>query len=145
VADNVIFLGARQDVSALLAACDVALSSSHQEGFSNTILEGMAAALPTIATAVGGNPEAVLDGVTGLIVPPRDPQSFASAILKLAHDARLRATMGANARRRVTEYFGLDRCVDAYQALYAALLSGQRPCDVPQVAVDPAGHRIAAI
>jgi glycosyltransferase involved in cell wall biosynthesis len=144
VADNVVFLGPRLDIPALLAACDVALLSSHEEGFSNTILEGMAAALPTIATAVGGNPEAVLDGVTGLIVPPRDPQSFAGAVLKLAYDARLRATMGANAKRRVTEYFNLDRCVDAYQALYAALLSGQRPCDVPEIAIDAVGDRIAA-
>jgi len=81
---NVLFLGARDDVSDLLAASDVNLLSSHQEGFSNTVLEGMAAQLPAIVTDVGGNPEAILDGECGIVVPPHQPDRLAAAIGRLA-------------------------------------------------------------
>ncbi|MGC4085041.1 MAG: glycosyltransferase, partial [Vicinamibacterales bacterium] len=72
LASSVRVLGTRSDVPALLAAADVLVHPSLEEGFSNALLEGMAAGLPVVATAVGGNPEAIVDGVTGYLVPARD-------------------------------------------------------------------------
>ena len=79
---NIQFLGERTDVPILLAAADFGVLSSWEEGFSNVILEAMAAGLPMIVTDVGGNPEAVLDGETGLVVPPAIRQRLAEAVLK---------------------------------------------------------------
>jgi len=132
---NVVFLGARKDIPALLSACDIGLLCSHEEGFSNAILEGMAAGLPMVVTEVGGNPEAVLNGETGLVVPPRSPRQLADAIVRLAGDQALRARFGAEAKRRVAENFTLDRCAERYGSLYRALLSGRLPKDLPQLNV----------
>lgn len=131
--EKVSFLGMRLDVPDLLAASDIGLLSSHQEGFSNTILEGMAAALPMIVTNVGGNAEAVVDGETGLVVPPRDPRSLADAIVRLARDPSLRERYGAAGRKRVEELFLLDACVARYEALYRGLMQGKTPHDIPEV------------
>lgn len=130
---QISFLGARLNVPDLLAASDIGLLSSHQEGFSNTILEGMAAALPMIVTNVGGNAEAVVDGETGLVVPPRDPRSLADAIVRLARDPSLRERYGAAGRKRVEELFLLDACVAKYEALYRGLMQGKTPRDIPEV------------
>jgi glycosyltransferase involved in cell wall biosynthesis len=127
---NVVFLGARKDIPALLSACDVGLLCSHEEGFSNAILEGMAAGLPMIVTDV------VLDGETGLVVPPRDPERLADAIVRLASDPALRAKLGAAARQRIDENFTLERCVDRYDNLYRTLLSGRLPNDLPEISVN---------
>jgi glycosyltransferase involved in cell wall biosynthesis len=82
----------------------------------------MAARLPMIATDVGGNSEAIIDGESRLIVPPRAPERLAQAIVRLASDPALRAEMGAAACRRVNEHFALEPCVKAYDALaYDAL------------------------
>lgn len=77
---RVHFLGLRTDIADILSLADVSLLTSHQEGFSNAVLDGMAADLPMILTDVGGNAEAVLDGETGIVVPPHDPVSLAEAI-----------------------------------------------------------------
>lgn len=127
---NVIFLGARDDVANLLRSSDVGLLSSHQEGFSNAILEGMAAGLPVIATDVGGNPEAIVNGITGLIVPPRDPVRLSIAIEELANDSEMRATMGANARRRAEDIFGLEASISCYESLYEGLKAGKAPIEI---------------
>ena len=119
---RVAWLGSRSDVPQLLAACDVGLLCSHEEGFSNAVLEGMAAGLPMIVTDVGGNAEAVVDGVCGYVVPPRSPQAFASALVSLVRDKAARERMGRAARQRVEAHFSLDRCVDEYEALYGRLL-----------------------
>ena len=121
---RVMWLGSRSDVPRLLAACDVGLLCSHEEGFSNAVLEGMAAGLPMIVTDVGGNAEAVVDGVCGYVVPPRSPQAFASALVSVVHDRAARERMGHAARQRVEAHFTLDRCVDEYEALYGRLLDG---------------------
>ncbi|MCV5649166.1 glycosyltransferase, partial [Escherichia coli] len=71
IADRILWLGERRDVEAILPAADIALLVSHQEGFSNALIEAMGQGLPTIATAVGGNLDAVVDGETGLLTPPR--------------------------------------------------------------------------
>ena len=86
--DNIMWLGERPDVEELLSASDIFVLPSHQEGFSNALLEAMAARLPAVATAVGGNIDAVADNETGLLVPVRDPRALAAAILRLAQRRR---------------------------------------------------------
>jgi len=86
------------------------------------VLESIAAGLPMVVTDVGGNAEAVIDGATGLVVPPHDPDAFGAAILTLGHDPDLRWAMGERARRRVIEHFSLAASVDQYCALYEELL-----------------------
>lgn len=125
--EHVIFLGPRSDVPELLATADVALSCSHEEGLSNAVLEAMASGLPTIVTDVGGNPEATIDGETGIVVPARNPARLARALVRLANDANLRATFGQAGRKRIADVFSLDRCIRQYDALYRALLAGRAP------------------
>jgi glycosyltransferase involved in cell wall biosynthesis len=134
---NIIFLGSRDDVPAILAASDIGVLCSHEEGFSNAVLEGMAAGLPMAVTDVGGNAEAVVDGETGFVVPPRDSNALAEVITRLASDASLRERLGTAGRRRVAQRFGLAAFIGSHRSLYAALLAGRRPCDVPALAVQP--------
>jgi glycosyltransferase involved in cell wall biosynthesis len=133
--DNISFLGVRHDIPALLDASDIGILCSHQEGFANAILEGMAAGLPMVVTRVGGNAEAVIDGETGLVVPPRDGKRLAAAIVRLANDAALRTRFGTAGRQRVAALFSVQRFVDSHHALYDALRAGKRPSDVPAVAI----------
>jgi glycosyltransferase involved in cell wall biosynthesis len=130
IAENVRFLGERHDVMELLRIANLGLLCSHEEGFSNALLEGMAAGLPMIATDVGGNAEAVLDGTTGLLVPPKDPEAIGRAILRLAHDPALAREMGMAGHARVGERFSLEACIDGYEALYRAI-GVTRPCTLP--------------
>lgn len=131
--DRIDLLGVRQDVPDLLAASDIGLLCSHEEGFSNAILEGMAAGLPMIVTDVGGNAEAVLDGQTGCVVSPHDPAALANAIALLSREPALRARYGAAGRARFEAMFTLDTCVTRYRALYRGLISGRRPLDIPEI------------
>lgn len=118
---SVRFLGERGDVPDLLAASDIGVLASHEEGFSNAVLEGMAAGLPMVVSDVGGNAEAVTDGECGHVVPARAPAALARALADLIGDAGGRQTMGEAARRRVAASFSLDACVAAYEALYEEL------------------------
>jgi glycosyltransferase involved in cell wall biosynthesis len=111
----------------------VGFLSSHQEGFSNTILEAMAAGLPMVVTNVGGNAEAVIDGETGLVVPAHDPPAFAEAIVLIARDPLLRQRYGAAGRKRVESLFLLDACAARYEALYRGLRQGKTPRNIPEV------------
>lgn len=120
---HVRFLGLRNDVPDILAAADIAISASHEEGSSNAVLEAMASSCPVIATRAGGNAEAVRDGDTGLLVPPGDPAALAGAILILANDSVLRGRMGAAGRRLADTDYSLGACVNAYAALYRTLLA----------------------
>ena len=131
--DKILFMGMRSDVLSLLSASDIGLLCSHQEGFSNAILEAMASGLPMIVTDVGGNAEAVLAGETGLVVPPHHPEALAGALVSLARDPLLRKTFGEAGRARLQAHFLLDACVERYQALYRGLLRGQIPRDIPEV------------
>lgn len=130
---HISFLGLRADVASLMSASDVGLLSSHQEGFSNTILEGMAAGLPMIVTDVGGNAEAVVNGETGLVVSPHDPVSFAEAIVQLAGDPALRQRYGAAGLKRIETLFLSETCAAKYEALYRGLIQGAVPRDIPEV------------
>jgi glycosyltransferase involved in cell wall biosynthesis len=120
VADDIHWLGSRRDVAAILNAADIGILCSHQEGFSNAVLEGMAAGLPMIVTDVGGNVEAVEDGLNGRVVPPREPRRLAEVLLEIARSPNKRL-MGEAGRHRVQGAFSLDACVDAYEALYREL------------------------
>lgn len=111
------FLGARQDVPDLLSAADIGVLCSHEEGFSNAVLEGMAAALPMVVTDVGGNAEAVVAGTTGLVVAPYSPSELAGALLSMARRPD-RLQMGQAGRQRVETMFSMDACVQAYTDLY---------------------------
>jgi glycosyltransferase involved in cell wall biosynthesis len=135
IADNVLFLDSRSDVPDLLCGADIGVLSSHEEGFSNAVLESMAAGLPVIATDVGGNPEANINGETGVIVPPRDPKAMSEAILRLSVDGALRVRMGMNAADRAEKTFSLDACVSRYEDLYRGLLEGKIPNDIPSIRI----------
>ena len=120
---HVRFLGQRFDVDRLFVAADFGvLPSRENEGFSNAILESMRACLPMVVTDVGGNAEAVLDGATGLVVPPADPAALAAAITRLAQAPGLRRSLGEAGRERVATCFTLDICVANYRALYEELI-----------------------
>ena len=127
VAGNVRFLGQRFDVDRLLEAADFGvLPSRANEGFSNAILESMRAGLPMIVTDVGGNAEAVVNGETGIVVPPANPAELAAALLRMAEDPALRRKLGEAGRQRVATQFTLDACVAKYRTLYDELLTSGR-------------------
>lgn len=115
---RVRFAGLIQDVANFLRQGRVFVLSSLTEGISLTLLEAMAVGLPVVATAVGGNSEVVDDGVTGLLVPSRDPEALADALGRLLADADLCRRMGAAGRTRVEERFDIRRMVRQYEALY---------------------------
>jgi glycosyltransferase involved in cell wall biosynthesis len=119
----VLLAGDRSDVADLLAGADVFVLSSTSEGLPLSILEAMAAALPVVASSVGGVPEAVKDGDTGLLVPPRDPVRLAAALERLLADPALRRRLGANGRERVREHFGLEAFQQAHVAVYRGELA----------------------
>jgi len=125
--DRVRLLGAREDVPALMSAADLVVHPSHEEGFSNTILEAMAAGKAVVATSVGGIPEAVEDGITGILVPPKSPDRLAAAILSMLNDGTGTREMGEAGRRRVLERFPLEKMVREIEALYEELLGGGDP------------------
>ena len=123
--DRVRFLGQRSDVPDLLCAFDIFALSSFSEGTSVTLLEAMACSLPVVATAVGGNPELVQDGVQGYLVPSEDSEAFAEGLLRLT-DADLRARMGAAARLEVEMRFTQQGMIDGYLSIYHRVLNGSR-------------------
>ena len=122
---SIYFLGLRQDIPELLAACDVFILSSDWEGTPMTILEAMAARKPIIATAVGGVPELVENGVTGLLVPPKNTQALAEAILQLVGNSTLREEMGREGQRKALERFDINQIARQYEELYLKSLEAK--------------------
>jgi glycosyltransferase involved in cell wall biosynthesis len=114
-------LGRREDVPDLLAALDVAVSSSAREGSPLSVMEYMAAGLPVVATRVGGIPDLIDDGVHGLLVPPDDPEQLASAIERVLADEPLRLSLGEQARERQRREFDLGAAIRRVEALYEEL------------------------
>ena len=121
VASSVRLVGQRNDARTLLGAFDVYVNSSTSEGVSLSILEAMAAQLPVVATRVGGTPEVILDGSTGMLVPARSPDALAHALTVLAAEAPQRTVLGESARLSVEQRFTIDRMVDHYARVYARL------------------------
>jgi glycosyltransferase involved in cell wall biosynthesis len=119
---HVRLLGEVRDIPALLAGASLLVLPSISEGISLTLLEAMARGLPVVATDVGGNAEVVLDGETGLLVPARNPERLAEAILKVYRDPELGRQMGLRGHRRVTEHFDSRRMVANYEKMYESLL-----------------------
>ncbi|MEK6225049.1 MAG: glycosyltransferase [Chloroflexota bacterium] len=118
IEDHVVFAGGQLDPRPFLVEADVFVLPSRQEGFSNALLEAMATALPVVATAVGGNVEAIVDGEGGWIVPPEDSAALAEALIRSARSREELATMGVSNRRRVESTFSLDSSVDQLAQWY---------------------------
>jgi len=127
IRSRVRFTGLRSDVPAVLASSTVSVMPSLNEALSNVVLESMAAGVPTVATRVGGTPEAIVDGVTGLLVPPANAAAMAEAVARLLNDPELAAALGRAARRAIEERFSVGRMVDATAQLYVELLAEKRP------------------
>lgn len=124
--ERVIFAGPRTDIPRILVATDIMVLPSYEEGFANVLLEGMAAGLPLVATKVGGNPEAVVDGETGLLVPPRNPEELAKAMLKLLSEPAYAQKLGEAARKRVEACFSLTKMIKEMEEMYLAVVNQKR-------------------
>lgn len=121
VDDKVIFLGFRKDVGDLLAASDLVVLPSLWEGLSIALLEAMAASKPIVTTSIGSNLEVVQDGVSAVLVPPKDPGALAEAIIRLYSNPQLRERLGSEARRVFEERYTEERMLQAYMDLYSML------------------------
>ncbi len=124
VSDSFLLAGRRSDIPDFLDALDLAVLSSDFEGSPLSVMEYMAAGCAVVATAVGGVPDLVQEGVTGMLVPPQDPEALAGAVVELLGDPDRRAAMGEAGRRRQREEFSLDAMVRRVEDLYLELLPG---------------------
>ncbi|MEZ5774092.1 MAG: glycosyltransferase [Hyphomicrobiaceae bacterium] len=151
IGERILWLGLRDDVPDLLRLADIGILASHEEGFSNAVLESMAAGLAMVVTDVGGNREAVGAGEAsgetarlpgpeaaeaGLLVPPRAPHLLAEAILTLTRDRERMRAMGVRARERAGSLFSRQAMIDAHVALYEALIEGDAPPGEPPAGED---------
>ena len=121
VADAVRFLGHREDIPDLMAAADVLILTSRSEGVPQVVTQAMGLGLPVIATAVGGVPELVIDGKTGLLVAPEQAQRVATALCRLYDDENLREQLSMAGREHALAHFSKDVMLDSTEALYAQL------------------------
>lgn len=135
IADDLCFLGERRDVDRLLRAADYLVLPSHFEGLSNALLEAMAAGCPVIASAVGGNPELVENGHSGLLYPPDDAAALAEAMARMA-DAGLRQCLRQGASRHVAHHHSQAALGIATASVYERCLRPGEPVDA-RVAPDP--------
>ena len=115
---RVRFLGQREDIPDLLACCDVFVLPSLYEGLPLSVLEAMAAGKPVVATRIGGTAEAVVHGVTGMLVPPENPRELAAAIRTLLADSSLAARLAEAGRARVAERFSSEAMIQGVMATY---------------------------
>jgi len=116
--ETVRFLGARAEASDILSLADVAVHPSETEGFSNAVLEAMAAAKPIVAVRVGGNAEAIVEGETGLLVPVGDAAALGQAVLAVLRNPDAARAMGEAGRARVVRLFSIERMVAEYEQIY---------------------------
>jgi glycosyltransferase involved in cell wall biosynthesis len=132
VADRLVFAGSvpRVDVPAWVRSADVVLAVPWYEPFGITPLEAMACGRPVVATAVGGLQDSVVDGVTGDLVPPRDPDALGQALAALLDDDERRAAYGAAGVRRARDRYRWSRVVADTEAVYRHVLAHRRPVEV---------------
>jgi glycosyltransferase involved in cell wall biosynthesis len=123
IAETVRFLGIQTDVASYLAAADLFVLTSDTEGVPAAVLEAGLLDLPVVATQVGGLPECVLDGETGLLVEPQDEEGLARALCILLQDPVLRNDMGARAKEWVSDHFTLDKIAQQYLDFYRQVLA----------------------
>ena len=124
IADRVLTIGFRSDMPDVLAAADIVADLSYEGlGITGTLREAMALGKPVIASAAGGNPELVVDGESGLLVPPRDPPATAAAVRRLLTDSALSSRLARGGRQRVETGFSSEVRLDRIEALYARLLT----------------------
>jgi len=135
IRNKVLFLGSRKDIPELLSIMDISVNASYSEGMSNTILESMAQGVPVVATAVDGNLETVMDGITGKLVPSRNAKAMAEAIINLLKDKELRKRMSEESRKIAKERFNLEKMIGNFTDLYQrltqpkiAFIFSQFPC-----------------
>jgi L-malate glycosyltransferase len=119
---KILFLGRRSDVPQILASCDIAVLPSLAEGLPNAVLEYLASGLPVIASALGGNLEVIRDGVTGLLVPPKDAQALSAALIRLLGDPQFAGNLAKAGRDQVATSFSFERLVVEVDRLYSQLL-----------------------
>jgi glycosyltransferase involved in cell wall biosynthesis len=136
IASHIRWVGSVGDVADYLAAADIGVLASHEEGFSNAILEGMSAGLPMVVTDVGGNAEAVVDGDCGRVVPAHAPAELGAALLEFALDPARRTACGERARARAAGHFSEARCIELYRDLYSRLARGVSPAIPPGAELD---------
>lgn len=122
VVRHCLFLGYQEDVAPWYQACDAVILPSANEGTPVSVIEALAAGRPVVATAVGGVPDVVRDGVDGFLVEPGDLDGLAERLARLAADPELRARMGAAGRERVVPRYAVDRLIDDMDTLYRTLL-----------------------
>ena len=121
---SIVFTGFRTDVSALMSACDVVVVPSIiQDSFPNTVLEAMACSRAIVAYAVGGIPEAIEDGISGMLVRQMDANGLAEAETLLIENPALREKLGRNARDRVVTYFGVEKAQKGIERIYEEVLA----------------------
>ena len=123
---NVRLIGNSDQVASWLRIADLYVQPSLAEGLGTATLEAMGCTVPVVASATGGLPEVVVDGFTGLLVPPGRPDELATAISTLLNDPDRRAQMGSAGRERVVQHFSVDRLVSRYRAAYEQLSSTRR-------------------
>ncbi len=123
VGDKIIFGGQRNDIASLLQIIDIGVLTSDSEGFSNSILEYMAAGIPTVATNAGGNRELIDNNIDGFLVPSDNPQLTADAIVKLINDEKLRVMMGNSSKQKVHQRFSLDKMIKNLESYYSNMLN----------------------
>ncbi len=125
LSDRFRFAGGVTNLREHLSASDIFVLPSRSEGFSNAIVEAMAASLPVVATNVGGNAEAVQDGISGVIVPPEDPAALAAAMVQMLSDPAKAKQMGAEGKKLAAEKFTTEAMMGQVTRVYASLLSGE--------------------
>lgn len=128
---SIIIAGTRSNMPSVYAALDAVVLPSWHEGFPYSLLEAQACGVPTIASAVTGNVDAILPEVTGLLVPPRDPDTLASALERIINEPLLRAALGNAGRERICQQFSRERVVAEHVAMYASEVTSQ-PESSPQ-------------
>jgi glycosyltransferase involved in cell wall biosynthesis len=131
IAHRVVFTGRRDDVPAVTAALDVAVLPSYREAQGLSILEAMALSRPVVASNVGGIPEMITDGLTGLLVPPHDADALAGAISRLLVDHPYADTIGRAGHDMVHDRFCIELMVGAVQTIYDEGAAYVRPSEVP--------------
>jgi len=122
VEKKVCFLGRRNDIPSILSVLSVSVLSSISEGLSNVVLESMAAGRPVVATRVGGNPELVINGTTGYLVPPADSEALTEAVVALLKNPAKARSMGVAGKKLVEEKFTVEAMVKGYENLYQSLM-----------------------